>query len=463
MMKLGEVKFDEVREKYGICESYYVKLGQQAEGLLDFLLAIRDSTYAVILVTPQFIARCVIGLLCICQVSVERVVEFFDSVLFYHVSKGRVGNIAEEKSKIAAEIMGGVSLENIKNTAADETFQQGKPIAVVVDLDTHFVPLLKPMRDRTGKTWEEICNELKNRAFHPHLCVSDAGSGLLKGIPSAFPGITMQLDVFHVLRDVGVYARRQERRAFSELSELCKLEYKVNSSKIRTKTKKRYEELLSSIDDTLLKADTLHILLEWLRELTGFSGYGYALSFSLCIWILDEMAALYPDNKKYQYAISQFRERLPDTLKFLRRFQENLRDASIGLGIDEHDMMLLYNQSAYPPYSKEYAAIEKRLYKRLGSRLIDARAALPDIIRTTYRASSMIENVNSRIRCYINLKREIPERFMPLLCLYLNTRKAIRPKNKNWVGTSALDRLTGHENPAFLDLLFGEPDYLIHV
>ena len=332
-----------------------------------------------------------------------------------------------------------------------------------MDLETHYVPLLKPVKDRTGKTWEEILNKLKDQAFHPRLCVSDAGSGLLKGVPAAFPGITMQLDVFHVLRDVGVYARRQERRAFSELSELCKLEYKVKSSKIRTKTRNRYEELLASIDDTLLKADTLHILLEWLRELTGFSGYGYAQSFSLCAWILDEMSALYPDNKKYQYAISQFRGRLPDTLKFLRRFQENLRDASIGLGIDEHDMMLLYNQSTYPAYSKEYAAIEKRLYQRLGSRLIDARAALPDIIRRTYRASSMVENVNSRIRCYMNLKREIPERFMPLLCLYLNTRKAIRPKNKNWVGTSALDRLTGHENPAFLDLLFGEPDYLIHV
>lgn len=463
MMKLGGVKYTEVEEKYRISESYYVKLGKQAEKVLDLILAIKDASYAVILITPQFIERCVIGLLCICQVSVERIVEFFDAVFFYHVSKGRVGDIEEEKSKDAAEIMAGVSLGNIKDVAADELFQQGKPVAAVVDLETHFVPLLKPVNDRTGETWEKILNEMKERAFYPRLCVSDAGSGLLKGVSAAFPGITMQLDIFHVLRDVGVYARRQERRAFSELSELCKLEYKVKSSKVRTKTRKRYEELLASIDDTLLKADTLHILLEWLRELTGFSGYGYAQSLSLCLWILDEMSALYPDNKKYQYAISQFRGRLPDTLKFLRRLQENLRDASIDLGIDEHDMMLLYNQSVYTIYSKEYAAIEKRLYKRLGNRLIDARAALPDIIHMTYRASSMVENVNSRVRCYMNLKREIPERFMPLLCLYLNTRKAIRPKNKSWVGTSALDRLTGHENPAFLDLLFGEPDYLIHI
>ena len=229
MMKLGGVKYTEVEEKYRISESYYAKLGKQAEKVLDLILAIKDASYAVILITPQFIERCVIGLLCICQVSVERIVEFFDAVFFYHVSKGRVGDIEEEKSKDAAEIMAGVSLGNIKDVAADELFQQGKPVAAVVDLETHFVPLLKPVNDRTGETWEKILNEMKERAFYPRLCVSDAGSGLLKGVPAAFPGITMQLDIFHVLRDVGVYARRQERRAFSELSELCKLEYKVKS------------------------------------------------------------------------------------------------------------------------------------------------------------------------------------------------------------------------------------------
>ena len=461
MMKLGGVAYGEVNERYGICESYYTKLGEQAKRTLDLALAIKEASCAVILVTPQFIERCVVGLLCICQVSVERIVEFFDTVFHYHISKGRIGNIEGKQSEKATEIMAEIPLDRIEDIAADELFQQRKPVAVVVDLRTHYVPLLQPVKDRTGKTWERIMNGVKEKAFQPRLCVSDAGSGLLKGIPAAFPGITMQLDVFHVLRDVGIYAKRQERQAFSELSELCKLESRVKSSKVHTKTRNRYEELLATIDDTLLKADTVHILLEWLREMVGFSGYGYAKSFDMCLWILDEMAALYPDRKKYQQAVSQFRGRLPDILKFLQRLQDNLRDASITLHIDEHDMMLLYNQTAYPVHSAEYAAIEKRLYTRLGERLLDARAALPDIILMTYRASSMVENINSRIRCYMNLKREIPERFMPLLCLYLNTRKAIRPKNKDWVGTSALDRLTEHENLAFLDLLFGEPDYLI--
>lgn len=462
MMKAGGVPYREARVRYGVSSSYYTKLGEQAERLLDKLTATHEAACAVIVITPQFVERCVIALLCICRTPVERIVEFFDTVLHFHVSKGRVGNIQERVQKKARSITDAVPLGSIKYVALDEIFQQGKPVLTGVDLETQYIPLMEPVKDRTGETWESSLNKLKERAFHPSVCVSDAGSGLQKGVPAAFPEIIMQLDVFHTLRDVGVHVRRQERRAISELSELYSLENKVKGPKARTKAINRYEELSATIDDTLKKTDSLLILHEWLRELMGFSGYGYEKSFSLCLWILDEMEALYPEKAKYQKAISQFRNRLPDVLKFLRRFRINIHETAVSLNIDEHDLMLLYNQTAYPICSKEYAAIDKRLFKRLGKRILDAREALPNIIHMTYRASSMVENVNSRVRCYMNLKREVPENFIPLLNLYLNTRKAKRPSNKSWTGTSALDRLTGHDNPEFLDLLFGEPDYLIN-
>ena len=270
----------------------------------------------------------------------------------------------------------------------------------------------------------------------------------------------MQMDVFHALRDVGAYVIREQRRAMAALSELCELENKLKSPKVRQKTRKRYEELSATINDTLHKADTLRILYEWLKEMTAFSGYGYEKSFALCVWILEQMAALFPERKKYQQSLSSFRNHLPDILKFLRRLQDNLRQAAQLAHMAEDDLMLLYHQRAYPLYSKEYAAMERRLFQRLGNRILEARQTIDETIRMTFRASSMIENVNSRIRCYMNLKRNIPSKFLSLLRFYFNTRKANRPTNKSWAGTSALDRLTGHDNPSFLNLLFGCPDYL---
>ena len=429
--------------------------------MLDVWTAQKETAGGVILITPQFIARCVTALLVICNVSVERIVEFFDEVFHYHISKGTIGNIQKKSSKKALGIDLRITLGIIKYIALDEIFQQGRPVLTGVDLETQYVFMMETAPDRTGDTWWNALSTKKSNGLNPKLCVSDAGSGIQSGVPSAFPEITMQLDVFHALREIGIHVVRRERAGMALLSELFTLETRVNKPKTHKKTIERYKTLSRTIDDTLLRTDTLCILYEWLKELTGFSGYGYEKSLSLCTWILDEMALLFPEDQKFQKAVSSFRSRLPNLLKFLCRLQENLRKAAVSNHFDAHDLMLLYHQRMYSVHSTEYAAIEKRLLHKMGKRIPEARELLPRIIHMTYRASSIVENVNGRIRCYMNMKREIPEDFLILLKLYFNTRKAVRPTNKHWTHTSALDRLTGCNNPSFLDMLFGPPDYLI--
>ena len=461
MLSAAGVPYKTAKDLYGVSESYYYKKRKDAEKILDVLAVQEDAPGGVILITPQFISRCVTALLVICNVSVERIVEFFDEVFHYHVSKGTIGNIQKKSSKKAFGIDLRITLELIKYIALDEIFQQGQPVLTGVDLETQYVFMMEIAPDRTGDTWESALLTKKANGLNPKLCVSDAGSGLQSGVPAAVQEITMQLDVFHALRDIGIHVMRRERTGIALMSELFALESRVNSPKTHKKTIERYETLSRTIGDTLLRTDTLCILYDWLKELTGFSGYGYEKSISLCTWILDEMIPLFPEDKKFQKALSSFRSRLPNILKFLCRLRDNLQEAAVFNNYDPHDLMLLYHQRTYSAYSAEYAAIEKRLFQKMGNRILDARELLSDIIHMTYRASSMIENVNGRVRCYMNMKREIPEDFLILLKLYFNTRKAVRPANRHWVHTSALDRLTGCDNPSFLDMLFGSPDYLI--
>ena len=463
MLSAAGVPYKTARDLFGVSESYYSTRRMEAERTLDMLAAQKEIPAAIILLTPQFIARCVTALLVICNVSVERIVEFFDEVFHYHISKGTIGNIQRKSSKKALGIDLRITLELIKYIALDEIFQLGQPVLTGVDLETQYVFMMEIAPDRTGNTWESALIDKKANGLNPKLCVSDAGSGLQSGVPSAFQGITMQLDVFHALREIGIHVTRRDRAGMALMSELFTLESKINRPKTRKKTVERYETLSRTIDDTLLRTDTLCILYDWLRELSGFSGYGYETSLSLCTWILDEMVPLFPEYKQLQKAITSFRSRLPNILKFLCRLQENLQEAAITNHFDVHDLMLLYNQKIYSSYSAEYGAIEKRLFRKMGKRILDARKLLSDVIHMTYRASSMIENVNGRVRCYMNMKREIPEDFLVLLKLYFNTRKAVRPTNRRWIHTSPLDRLTGCNNPSFLDMIFGPPDYLICV
>ena len=122
MLAVAGVPYCTARELYDVSWSYYVELKAPAEKALDMLVAWKETPKVMIALTPQFIRRCVVGLLCICQVSVERIVEFFDEVFCYHISKGSVGRIQEEARQKAEGIERDVSLRGVKYVAMDEIF-----------------------------------------------------------------------------------------------------------------------------------------------------------------------------------------------------------------------------------------------------------------------------------------------------------------------------------------------------
>lgn len=419
-----------------------------------------DEVKAIILVTQSFIERCVIALTFYCRAPIEGIVCFFDLVIGHHVSKGTINGIRKKSYEKAREYDSSISLANIQYVAMDEIFQQHEPILTSVDLEHGYVITMELTENRTGETWKATLDKEKEKGLQPRLCVSDGGSGLLKGIPEAFPEIEMQLDVFHSLRDLGVEVSKKERQAISILTEYYSLESKVNGKKVHKKTLDKYYQVSGQIKPCLSKADTVNILFSWLREHIGFSGYGYAKSMELCNWILDEMVLVYPEHKKFINAVETFRKRLPSLLMYLKRLSEHMEIIAVSFHTDAHAFMLMYNQSVYPSDSFEYEAIETRLYRVFKEQLPDARTALNEILKKTYRASSLIENVNGRLRAFINLKREIPEYCLVLLKVFFNTKKAIRSRNAEWINTSAIDRLTGASNPEFLDIVSAPLNYV---
>ena len=376
-------------------------------------------------------------------------------MLGFHISKGTIHNIRERARQKAELFDSQVNLENIKILATDEIFQQDEPILTAVDLETRYIVLMDPEVNRTGETWSRVLSNKADQGFYPSVNVSDGGSGLMKGIPGAFPEIEMQLDVFHTLRDLSVEVHKRDRLALAKLTEYYDLEARVHGKRRYKKTVEAYEKARAEIDSHLRTVDTLNILYEWLREYVGFTGYSYAKSLWVCNWILDEMASLYPDHKKLIDAITLFRKRLPDILQFQVRLEKALYEESKAYHVDCNAFILLYNQMSYPAGSAKYVVLEKKLFHLFREQLPEARESLLQIIKHTYRASSMIENVNGCIRDFIDLKREIPHKFFVLLKVFFNTKKPMRSRHKSWIGKSSLDRLTGKSNPDFLDIVVG--------
>jgi hypothetical protein len=69
------------------------------------------------------------------------------------------------------------------------------------------------------------------------------------------------------------------------------------------------------------------------------------------------------------------------------------------------------------------------------------------------RASSIIENINSRLRCYFFLRREIGAGYLELLQFFLNHRRFLRSECPERVDKSPAELLTGQPHPHWLEML----------
>ena len=430
--------------------------------ILTALFGAGETPKKVILVTKDFINRCVMCLSLHCRAPIEGIVLFFDLVIGYHVSKGSIDRIRKAAAIRAETFDAEISLEAISEIAIDEIFQQGKPVLTGIDLESNYVFLMKATEDRSGETWAKCLAEQKKHGLSPKLVVSDRGSGLLKGVEMVYPEIEKQPDVYHELRGLGNEVQAVEKHGLAYLKEYYDVERRVfnrRGTRPSYDLWKKFWKMDREIDAYLCKVDDVGILMDWLRECVGFTGYGYQQSFALCEWILEEMASRFPERQKYQSAIRSFREHLDELLSFLIRLERKMAEKANDYDdLNEHDFMLLYQQR-FCPSMQQYELMEKRLYHRFGKRLPEAREDIDDMICSTRRASSMVENTNGRLSPFMDLKREIPEYFLNLIKVFLNTKKDIRSRKKKRRGTSALDRLTGKQWPEFLDIVSSPLNY----
>jgi hypothetical protein len=70
--------------------------------------------------------------------------------------------------------------------------------------------------------------------------------------------------------------------------------------------------------------------------------------------------------------------------------------------------------------------------------------AVLEAMAQTPRASSIVENLNSRLRSYFLLRRQIGRGYLDLLRFFLNHRRFLRNDRPERVGRSPAELLTGH-------------------
>ena len=71
----------------------------------------------------------------------------------------------------------------------------------------------------------------------------------------------------------------------------------------------------------------------------------------------------------------------------------------------------------------------------------------------TPRSSSLVENLNSRLRTYFTLRRHLGGSYLDLLRFFLNHRRFLRSRRTERQGKSPCELMTGQGHPHWLILL----------
>lgn len=412
-------------------------------------------------VTKAWLQQLTLGLVLICHSPLRGVHELLRDVFDYPLALGTMHDIVHRVVPTARCHNGGQNLSPVRIGVHDEIFQAGQPVLVGCDADSTYCYLLSQEEHRDTETWAVRLWELADRGLLPKATVADGGTALRAGQALALPGVPCRGDVFHPFyEEVGPLVRSLESQAYKAIAARSKLE-----KQLATPGKRRDRQKLSLVQQlrrarpaeaqAIALADDVALLARWLRQdVLALSGLGYDARREL-----------------YDFVVSQLRQRqglCPHRLKPVCVALENQRDnlLAFAAGLDrdlaavaaEHEVAVEWVREALQvqvlsPQDVRRGPREAALRQALRGRCHAVSEAVAAVAAQVVRASSVVENVNSRLRNYFFLRRQLGADYLALLQFFLNHRRFLRSERPERAGKSPSELLTGEEHGHWLELL----------
>ncbi len=415
-------------------------------------------------VTKAWLHQLVLELVLVGHAPYRAVMELFHDLFDWHISLGTVHDVVRSAVDPARAISGRVDLAGVRIGAHDEIFQAGKPVLVGVDAASTYCYLLSLEEHRDADTWGIRLLDLVNQGFNPQATVADAGSSLRAGQAQALPNVPCQGDIFHIVRDLKTLVSFLENRAYDalETSEQCER----RRERLRRPTKRPRKKSARSAarrlrvahtarDEVVTLADDVALLVDWLHhDILTVAGPCYADRCQLYDFVVTELKAR---ASKYPHRLEPICRALQnqrdDLLAFARRLDENLEQLGQELQIPTELARCLLKTLSRDERDPRRWAEEAALRKQLRGPFHAVQLAIAALAEETVRASSLVENLNSRLRSYFSLRRHLGSDYLALLQFYLNHRRLQRSDRPHRVGKTPAELLTGQEHPHWLEML----------
>ena len=421
--------------------------------------AATDDVLFYLPVTRAWLRQLVLALVLICRSSYRGVVAVLGDLFDYQMALGTVYNIVQSAVEPARAINQRYDLAAVRIGAHDEIFQAGDPVLVGIDTRSTFCYLLSPEEHRDSETWGVRLLELADRGFNPDAIIADGALGLRAGQELALPGVPCHGDLFHLLRDLTEVVSYLERRAYKKINDCAQLEHERATRRLQDKplhsVGQRLRGAVPACDSAMALYADMDLLMRWLRhDILALDGPCYEHRCDLYDFVVAEIQArvdLCPHQlkpiwrllKNHRDRFLAFAQRLDEELgRLAGEFQVSpalLRRVLGALCRDESDSRRWTELAAVRPHFR--------------CRFDDVCAAVAALSKATVRASSLVENFNSRLRNHFFLRRTLGSGYLDLLQFFLNHRPLERSDRPERTGKTPAELFTGQTHPHWLEML----------
>ena len=449
-------------QDYQVSRKFLYQQATKASDALDeaFMPPADDEKVLFYLpVTKDWIRQLVLALILVCHSSFRGILELLEAVFDYrNLSLGTIHNIVRKAMQKAQQINNAQDLSNIRVGVPDEIFQTSKPVLVGMDARTTYCYLLAVEDQRDETTWGVHLLDLADQGLHPDYTIADGGRGLRAGQAAVWDDVPCHGDVFHAERDLGKLAFFLENRAAGCSTIRQKLERKMERAKKRGQGQSLSRKLAyvrQAEDQAIELAEDIRTLTDWMQN--------------------DILSPAGPDlqsrRELYDFVVEQLRGRENLCLHRIgpvRHMLENHRDnllAFVGV-LDERfaEIAARFNVPLFlvnaicelqnldenlPRYWQQQAQLRKKLRDKFDP----IKTAVRETLAETPRASSIVENLNSRLRNYFFLRRHIGDDYLHLLRFFLNHRRFQRSERPERTGKSPAELLNAQSYPHWLEML----------
>lgn len=406
-------------------------------------------------VTKTWLRQLTLGVTLIGHGSYRGVVELMRDLLGVRISEGTVHNVHQAAARQAGAINRGIDLSPIRVGLHDEIFQGLQPVLAGVDARSTYCYLLAAAEHRDADTWGIHLLDASQQGLNPDYTIADAGQGLRAGQKAAWGDKPCHGDVFHIQHQCEALANTLAGIAKGARSRRKKLQAKNGKARQNPDLIDRIALALEAEAGVHTLAVDIRTLIAWLsHDVLALAGPSLDIRNEIFDFIVAELGRRESiDPRRIRPVRVTLQNQRDDLLAFAGMLDNKLATIARAHQLPEHVVRSACVLHRKPSTSPSYWQGWNRLRAIMCGKFYAVFDAVAQAMVQTPRSSALVENLNSRLRNYFTLRRQLGGSYLNLLQFFLNHRCFLRSRVPERVGKRPTRLMTGREHPHWLTLL----------